>query len=135
MSATASALIYLALWPLVLLTILIVLRVGLTLTGKKAANTFSPTGEDVSPFSQRLTRAHANNVEHVPFILVIMLYAIVSNQTAITDGLAFIMLFARIGQSVVHLISTSVPMVLARAGLLGVQLAIVFYWAFSLIAA
>lgn len=45
-----------------------------------------------------------------------------------TDPLAMPLLYARVAQSTVHLISTSVPAVLLRATLFAVQLAIAAAW-------
>ncbi|MEO0368279.1 MAG: hypothetical protein AAF197_05770 [Pseudomonadota bacterium] len=62
-----ALLIYIA-WFLTLLGGIAVLRTWVTVIGKKAANSFSTSGDDVSPFSGRLCRAHANCYESFPFI-------------------------------------------------------------------
>ena len=125
---TTTALFGLIAWPIILLVVIAMMRTGLTLFKGKDANSFSPSGDDVSPFSGRLCRAHANCYEFIPFALAILLYAIATDQTAVTNGLAMILLFARIGQSVVHLASTSKLAVMARFGFFLPQVLIVLYW-------
>ncbi|HBS36295.1 MAG TPA: MAPEG family protein, partial [Parvularcula sp.] len=63
--------------------------------------------DDVEGFGRRLTRAHANCYENLPLAGAVLLYAIATNQTAVTDPLAMIFLGARLAQSLTHLASTS----------------------------
>jgi uncharacterized MAPEG superfamily protein len=134
MDNTSIAIFGLVVWTLLLLTGIAVLRSGLTLTRVRAANSFRPSGEDVSPFSGRLCRAHANCYEFVPFALAILLYAVATDQTVMTNGLALIMLYARMGQSIIHLVSTSRAAVSLRFAFVVPQIAIVFFWISRLIA-
>ena len=99
----------------------------LTLTGKRKANGFSPTGEGETGFSFRLLRAHANMYEAFPFWGLLLL-AVATNQTAATDGLALYCLGARMAQVAVHLTSTSEGAVKLRFGFFVAQLAIFGYW-------
>jgi len=133
MTETQLSLIYYIAWILVLLSILGGLRTYLTLTGKKAANSFSPTGTDVSEFSGRLCRAHANCYEFFPIAGGLLLVALATNQTAITDPLAVYFVVARVLQSVTHLISTSVIAVFARFGFFLVQVVICAKWVIEFI--
>jgi len=94
----------------------------------KALNTFAADGADLEGFGRRLTRAHLNCVEFLPVAGAVILSAAVSGRADVTDGLAMPLLFARLGQSLVHLASTAPAMVLARASLFLVQLAIVATW-------
>ena len=66
MTPTALTLLLFIVWMIVLLTLLGGLRASLSLTGKRAANDFDPGGTDVSPFSGRLCRVHANCYESLP---------------------------------------------------------------------
>ena len=104
---TALALLGYAAWSLTLLGGIAILRGWLTASGARAANSFAPDGRDVSPFSGRLCRAHANCYERLPIVASVLLLAIVTNHEAITDPLALWHLAARLGQSAVHLVSTS----------------------------
>ena len=113
---------------LVLLTTLGVLRVGLTITGGRAPNSFDPSGKDVSPFATRLCRAHANCYESFPFFGGLLLLAIASDTTAITDGLAYYFIGARVLQAAIHLASTSNAAVQIRFVFFLVQILIAIGW-------
>lgn len=107
-------------------------RTAAVLAGKRAANSFAASGEDMDAFGKRLTRAHANCYEYLPIAGIVLLYAIATNQTALTDGLAYIFLGARIAQSITHLISTSHMFVLARFFFFIVQTGIMIIWLLKL---
>ena len=77
---------------------------------------------------QRLTRVHANNYENIPIFGVLLLYAVASGQTAVTDGLASWLVIARVGQGIVHMISTAVPFVMVRFAFYLAQLVIAITW-------
>jgi uncharacterized MAPEG superfamily protein len=128
MTGSALALIGYAGWTLLLLAAIATHRSALTLSGARAANSFGTDGTDVSPFSNRLCRAHANCCENLPIFAAIVLTAIATGQAALTDPLALWVLAARIGQSTVHLVSTSSLAVQARFGFFFVQLAIELWW-------
>ena len=133
MSSSALALLGYAAWSLGLLGILAVLRTGLTLSGQRAANSFSVTGDDVSPFSARLCRAHANCYESLPAFAAIVLVAMLSGNAHVTDPLALWALLARAGQSTTHLISTSVLGVQVRFAFFLIQFLIQVYWVIRLL--
>lgn len=102
-------------------------RSVLTLLGKRKANEFSPTGDEASPFMRRLIRAHANMTESFP-LWGILLVALATNQTSITDGLASYCLAARLGQVIIHLLSTSELAVKIRFAFFIMQLGIFLRW-------
>ena len=52
---------------------------------------------------------------------------------AVTDPLAMWVLYARIGQSLTHIVSTSIPAVQLRATLFFAQIVIYLWWAFHLL--
>ena len=132
MSNSILALVGYAGWTLALLGMIAVLRTTLTLSGRRQANSFKPDGGDVSPFSARLCRAHANCCENLPVFAAVVLAAAVSGQAAVTDPLAPWVLVARVGQSSVHLASTSNEAVTLRFGLFAVQYAVLAWWAVRL---
>ncbi len=129
MNPTAFVLAGYITWFLVLLGGIAGIRTGLTLTGKRAANSFNPDGLDVSGFSGRLCRAHANCYESFPFIGGLLVLALVTGSASVTDSLAFIVLGSRIAQSAIHLVSTNAMAVQARYFFFLVQFVICFYWA------
>lgn len=128
MSPSLVALVGYAAWTLALLAGIATLRSALTLSGRRAANEFSPGGSDVSAFSGRLCRAHANCYESLPIFGAIVLAAVASGNAAVTDPLAMWVLVARIAQSATHLVSTSAAAVTVRFGFFSVQLAIEIWW-------
>jgi uncharacterized MAPEG superfamily protein len=128
MTPTAIALLGFAAWSILLVVTLGGIRTSLVLAGKKAANAFSPSGEDLEGFGKRLTRAHANCYENLPAAGAILLYALATDQTGVTDPAAYLFLAARIAQSLVHLVSTSRPFVLVRFAFFIVQIVILAWW-------
>lgn len=132
MTPTAAALLGFVLWQIVLVGMLAFVRTGMVAAGKKKANEFRASGEDLTGFGARLTRAHANCYENIGAVGAVLLYAIATNQSAVTDPLAFIFLGARIVQSLTHMTSTSRPAVFVRFAFYIVQVAILVYWIVAL---
>ena len=128
MNPTVAALLGYIVVMLVLLATLGMMRVGLTLGGKRAPNSFAPDGADVSPFSNRLCRAHANSYEGFPIFGGLMLLAIALDATAITDSLAVYLIGARVLQALTHLASTSNLAVQVRFAFFLVQVGISIWW-------
>src|SRR5690349_4884462 len=119
-------------WTLALLLLMEVIRSKLVITGEVAANGFTPTNAGQSPFMQRLARAHANCLEGLPLFGGFMLLAVVAGKSHITDPLAYVVLVARIAQSIIHLASASPAAVTMQFLAFVVQLGIAVYWAFRL---
>lgn len=133
MSNSALALLGFVSWTLLLLLTMGGMRGLLVLGGKRAANQFSPDGSDVSPFSNRLCRAHANCYENLPLFAAVVLLALVMGRNGITDPLALWFLAARVAQSVTHLVSTSHYAVLGRFVFFLTQWFILAYWVYRLL--
>ena len=133
MNASIAAFLGYVTWMLVLLGLLASVRVSLSVTGKKAPNSFDPSGADVSPFSNRLCRAHANCYESFPIYGGLLLLAIATDTTAVTDGLAYFLIGARVLQSVTHLASTSNFAVQVRFAFFVAQFLIGIYWVLQFI--
>ena len=120
-------------WALLLLVLMEAIRSWLVLSGKVAANGFTPDNANLSPFMQRLARAHANCVEGLPIFGGLLLLAIITERAEITDSLAYLFLGARVFQSLVHLASLSPAAVTIRFSAFAVQMAIAVYWAIKLL--
>ncbi len=135
MTPTLNALTGFLAWTLFLLVLMEAIRSQLVLTGEVPANGFRPDNSNLSPFMQRLGRAHANCLEGLPIFGGLMLVAVVSGHSAVTDPLAYALLAARILQSVIHLASLSVVAVTLRFTAFAAQLAIAVYWTVRLLAA
>ena len=132
MSHTGYALTAFISWALFLLVLMEVNRSYLVVTGKVPANGFSPDNAGLSPFMQRLARAHANCIEGVPIFGGLLALAMMTSRTSVTDPLAFWFLGARITQSIIHLISTSPTAVTLRFTAFAVQMLMGLYWSWRL---
>lgn len=132
MAATLQALLGFIAWTLCLLVLMEAIRSWLVLSGTVPANGFTPDNANLSPFMQRLARAHANCLEGLPLFGGLMLVAVVAGRATVTDPLAWVLLGARIVQSLIHLVSTSPAAVTARFTAFAVQVAIAVWWVLGL---
>lgn len=120
-------------WTLFLLVLMEVMRAHLVVTGRTLSNEFKPDNSNLSPFMQRLARAHANCVESLPVFGGLLMLALAVDRSGITDPLAPWLLLARVLQSSIHLGSASATAVNVRFALFSVQMAIAIYWAWALL--
>ena len=134
MSTSALVLTLFIAWALLLLVVMEILRARLVVTGRVASNQFTPDNATISPFMQRLARAHLNCVESLPIFGGLLVVALLTGRTGATDPLAPWLLGARIVQSGIPLASTSNAAVNARFAAFVVQMAIAVYWVWALLA-
>lgn len=134
MERTATALVGFAGWFALLSVVMGLYRGRYMLSGQKAANSFALDGSDLDALGQRITRARDNCFETLPLFVALALGASLSGRLDVTDPLAMWLLYARMAQSVTHIISTSVPAVLLRANLFFVQILIYLWWTLRLLA-
>jgi len=132
-SVSAVVLALFIAWALLLLVVMEILRGYLVLAGRVRSNEFRPDNANISPFMQRLARAHANCIESLPLFGGLLLVALATGRTGATDAAAPWLLGARIVQSSIHLSSTSVVAVNARFAAFVVQVAIAVYWVWALL--
>jgi uncharacterized MAPEG superfamily protein len=133
MNVSATVLIGLTAWTLFLLILMETLRSRLIVTKAIAANQFKPDNSNLSPFMQRLARAHANCVESLPIFGALLIVALLTNRTGVTNPLAPWLFAARVVQSCAHLASLSVVAVWVRFIAFAVQIAIAVYWSWALL--
>ena len=133
MATTTVALAGFAAWYIVLTLALASYRVYVTVSTGKPVNSFAPDGSDTPGIGRRLTRARDNCFETLPVFAAIAVAAHISSRVDVTNGLAMWVLYARIGQSVTHIISTAPPAVLIRATLFTVQAVIYLAWSIRLL--
>ncbi|MEM1244685.1 MAG: MAPEG family protein [Pseudomonadota bacterium] len=133
MEASYILILGFVLWTLLLLGTLGIHRTSLVFLGRHRPNTFKPWGEDVSPFSYRLCRAHANCYENLAIVLAVVSIGYFLNQLNIINQFAILFLILRILQSIVHVISTSALAVIIRFILFIGQYLILLYWIIRLI--
>jgi uncharacterized MAPEG superfamily protein len=120
-------------WTLILLILMEGLRGRLVINKSVRSNSFVPDNANLSPFMQRLARAHANCVETLPVVGALLLAAIATGKTSVTDPLAPWLLLARVVQSGVHLASLSEAAVNLRFAAFAVQVAIAVWWTIGLL--
>lgn len=133
MGPTLSALTGFIAWTLALLVLMEAIRSKSVLTKEIPANGFQPDNANLSPFMQRLARAHANCVEGLPLFGGLMLVAVWAGRSAVTDPLAYTLVGARVVQSTIHIASLSELAVTLRFVAFSIQLGIAVYWAFRLL--
>ena len=133
MGRTATALVGFAGWFALLSIVLGLYRLAIALGRSKPVNTFATDGQDLDPLGHRLTRARNNCYETLPVFAALALGASISGRLDVTDPLAMWVLYARIGQSLTHIASTSVPAVQLRAVFFFAQILIYLWWAARLL--
>ncbi len=133
-SPTAMALTAFIVWTLALLVLMEAIRSKMVLARQVPPNGFVPDNSNLSPFMQRLARAHANCLEGLPIFGGLMVVALVTQRAAVTDPLAWTLLAARVLQSSIHLASTSPAAVTLRFTAFAVQMVIAIVWSFRLLA-
>src|SRR3990167_787916 len=134
MNISAMALAAFISWALFLLVLMELMRSYLVIAGRISSNEFKPDNSNLSPFMQRLARAHANCVESLPIFGGLLVVALATGRTEVTDLLAPWFVLARVVQSSIHMASLSVVAVNARFAAFAVQMAIGVYWAYALLA-
>ena len=132
-SRSLLALLLYGAWTLALVTAIAALRFREVQFRGHRINTFAPSGEDVSPYSGRLCRAHANCYENLPTFTVIVGVALVSGHADITGPQALWCLAARVMQSTIHLCSTRSRWVMLRFAFMVIQIGIQAGWVVALI--
>ncbi|KRG66355.1 MAPEG family protein [Stenotrophomonas terrae] len=120
-------------WALVLMALMEVIRSKLVFQKTVLANEFRPDNANLSPFMQRLARAHANCIENIPVLGGLLLIAVVSGREHVTDPLAYVLVVARFVQTLIHLASSSSLAVTLRFVAFIVQVMIGLYWSFKLL--
>ena len=133
MGPTVTALLGFAALYVLLTFALGIFRSGLVLSGKRAADSFSTDGSDVGAFGRRLNRARDNCYETLPLFAAIALAASLANKISVIDPLAMYLLYARIGQSITHVVSTSLMAINLRFTLFLVQVVIYAIWVVKLL--
>jgi len=135
MNQTLIALAGFAGWTLILSFLLLNMRAYYTFvsSNKIALHSFSPDGSNTPGFGQRLTRAQLNCIEMLPAFAALVIVASLSEQLDAMNSTVMYVLYARIGQSIIHLISTNMLAVIIRASFWGVQLALLLFYSYQLL--
>jgi uncharacterized MAPEG superfamily protein len=110
-------------WTLLLVLVVFSWRgIAILLQGRKADSWTRGKQVDDPGFVRRVEHAHANALENLPIFAVLVLAAAAMGKSAVTDAWAMYVLYARVAQSVVHLIGVSHWLVMLRATFWSVQL-------------
>jgi len=134
MTGFTAVLLYAAWMPLLTL-VYAGFRVPLILTMRKRADSWTRGRTiDDPPFIVRAHHAHLNCVENFPVFAAVVIVAALMGKSPIVDRFAATVLYARIGQSAVHLIGTSFALIMIRATLFVIQLGLILYMIWGLLA-
>jgi uncharacterized MAPEG superfamily protein len=116
------ALVFYALWALALVLMIATDRVLLILKGQMKANAFASGIPHGTESYWRINRAHINTTENLAIFAAIVLAGWVAGmETATFNLLATIVVAARIVQSVIHILSGSVPATWVRTLAFAIQ--------------
>jgi len=137
MSSTMIALLGFAAWTILLVLIVLLYRTAVVFMGKLPANSWPrggplPAGEPA--LMARLRDAHQNCIEGLPIFAAIVLVATAMGKLAVTEPVALFVLYARLAQSVTHMIGTTHWLVFIRASFFSVQLALYAWMIWGLLA-
>ena len=131
MTQSACILMLTIAWTMAMGLLLVSHRGLFMMAGKRRINQFSADNKGLSDFGERMARVHANCLEMLPIAASLLLYAIVTHQTALTDALAPWLLGLRVLQSAMHMSGTREWQVWLRfTGFFG-QIAICGFWVVS----
>jgi uncharacterized MAPEG superfamily protein len=124
------ALVFYALWAVVLVLMVGGDRVLLVLKGDAKVTSFSPGVPHGSESYWRINRAHMNTVENLPiFAAVVLAGWAIGLETLMFNRLAVIVVCARVVQSVIHILSGSALAINLRFLAFGVQLVCIVWMA------
>lgn len=124
MQLSQWALVGFAAWTLSLVFFTIGLpRIAAVLTKRARPNSFDPSVPHGSERYRRAMRAHANCVENLPvFASLVLLGSLLHVPGVLFQVAAFVVLPARVLQSIVHVVAGSSAAVLMRFAFFSVQL-------------
>lgn len=133
MNAYNAVLLY-AGWILVLALFYALPRVPQALLGQKRIDSWERGKESTDPmFLQRAKSAHLNCLENFPVFAAVVAIAGLMGQIDAINGLAAFVLYARIGQTVSHILGTSFILVLSRATFFLAQVFLTLYMVYLLV--
>ncbi len=127
MGTSVMAVLLFTAWTLVVVAIVLLWR-SFEIARGVPANSWGRGAERDRPgLVKRAEHAHINCLENLPVFAAIVMAAVFSDKSAVTDGVAMWVVYARVLQSVMHLIGTSQWLVLLRATFYFVQVALFVY--------
>jgi len=136
MSASLIALLGFAAWTVLLVFAVLLFRTALVFAMKKKANSWprgQPPPADEPGIITRIGHAHQNCVEGLPIFAAIVAAATAAGKLGAIDAVAMWVLYARIAQSVTHMIGVTHWLVFIRANFFTVQLLLYAYMIWGLL--
>ncbi len=129
-----TAVLYYAAWTLALALLYALPRVPQVLTGAKSADAWARGNAPVDPpILVRAHHAHLNALENFPVFAGVVAMALLMSRAPVVDALAAYVFYARVAQSLIHLVGTSFILVLIRATLFLTQVALVGFMIWQLL--
>lgn len=125
MTAYTAVLLF-AVWTIALALMYAGPRIPQALLGKRPADAWTRGNPPIDPpILIRAHHAHLNCLETFPLFAAVVVIGGLMGEAAALAGMAALVLYARIGQSVVHLIGTAFVLVLIRATLFIAQIVLI----------
>lgn len=132
MNAYTTVLLY-AGWILLLALFYALPRVPQALLGQKRIDSWERGKESTDPlFLQRAKSAHLNCLENFPVFAAVVAMAGVMGEIDAINGIAVFVLYARIGQTISHILGTSFVLVMSRATFFLAQVFLTLYMVYLL---
>lgn len=130
-----QAVIYFALWAIILVVFYSGYRVLPVLGGKEKANAWTRGNKVDDPgLITRAHHAHLNTLETLPVFAAVVLAGVAMGKSGPADAVGGYVLYARVAQSVVHLLSTHPLAVVLRATAFFAQLLLILWMIHAILA-
>lgn len=118
-----QALIGFTAWTLLLVLIIFAWRgIEIVINGKKADSWTRGKDTPAPGLIRRIEHAHVNCLENLPIFATIVLAAAAMGKSAVTEPYAMYVLYARVAQTLTHMIGVSHWLVMLRATFWTIQL-------------
>jgi|TARA_B100000530_G_scaffold140437_1_gene87952 uncharacterized MAPEG superfamily protein len=132
-NAYTTVLLY-AGWILLLALFYATPRIPQALLGQKRIDSWERGKEPIDPmFLQRAKSAHLNCLENFPVFAAVVAVAGLMGQIETISAIAVYVLYARIAQSISHILGTSFILVMLRATFFLIQVLITLYMVYLLV--
>jgi uncharacterized MAPEG superfamily protein len=128
-----TSLLLFAAWTLLIMFLAVNWRLFEVARGVPANSWTRGSAKAAPGWVTRMEHAHLNCLESLPVFAVIVLGAMATDKVALIAPYCAIVLYLRLAQSIVHIISISPGMVLLRAGLFSGQVVLMFWMFWSLL--
>ena len=129
-----TALLGFTAWTLLLVFIVLFYRTGVVMVQRKPANSWPRGAQPEEGLMTRIGHAHLNCLETLPMFAAVVLAAHAMVKASVVDAVATWVLLARIAQSLTHMVGVTHWLVFIRANFFAVQLLLLAYMTWRLLA-